>query len=456
MKQGRILVVDDNKNVLSALKILLNTHFEEVTLLSSPNTLLTALREKNPDVVLLDMNYSSGINTGNEGLYWLSEVKKVNSDLPVVLFTAYADIDLAVTALKEGASDFVVKPWDNAKLLATLRSALELRLSRKEVTTLKEKQRVLNSQLNRESDIYWGESPAMRELLRLVGKVAKTDANVLITGENGTGKEVIARKIHQLSPRSNESLVTVDMGAITETLFESELFGHVKGSFTDAHSDRAGKIEAADKGTLFLDEIGNLSYPLQAKLLNALQSRQIIRVGSNKPVAVDIRLICATNHNLFLDVQNGLFREDLLYRINTIQIEVPSLRNRREDIPGLASFFLHRFAAKYNKAGVTLGKEAVAKMQEYAWPGNVRELEHTIEKALILSDNRVIESSDLFLRPQGSTEKSKDLENLTLEEMEQVLIGRAMRNYGNNISAIAKELGVSRPTLYSKIKKYGL
>ncbi|SFK85134.1 DNA-binding transcriptional response regulator, NtrC family, contains REC, AAA-type ATPase, and a Fis-type DNA-binding domains [Porphyromonadaceae bacterium KH3CP3RA] len=456
MKQGRILVVDDNKNVLSALKILLNTHFEEVILLSSPTTLLINLREKNPDVVLLDMNYSAGINTGNEGLYWLAEIKKVNPDLPVVLFTAYADIDLAVTALKEGASDFVVKPWDNAKLLATLQSALELRLSRKEVTRLKEKQHVLNSQLNRESDVYWGESQAMRELLRVMEKVAKTDANVLITGENGTGKEVIARKIHQLSPRSNESLVTVDMGAVTETLFESELFGHVKGSFTDAHSDRAGKIEAADKGTLFLDEIGNLSYPLQAKLLNALQSRQIIRVGSNKPVAVDIRLICATNHNLFQDVQNGLFREDLLYRINTIQIEVPPLRNRKEDIPGLASFFLHRFAVKYNKTGITLHKEAIAKMQEYAWPGNVRELEHTIEKALILSDNRVIDSSDLFLRPPDSSEKNKDLENVTLEEMERVLIERAMRNYGNNISAIAKELGVSRPTLYSKIKKYGL
>jgi len=456
MKQGKILVVDDNKNVLSALKILLNAHFEEVTLLSSPTTLLAMLKEKNPDVVLLDMNYSAGINTGNEGLFWLSEVKRVNPDLPIVLFTAYADIDLAVTALKEGATDFVVKPWDNAKLLATLQSALELRLSRKEVVKLKEKQDVLNSQLNRESDIYWGESQAMRELLRLVEKVAKTDANVLITGENGTGKKVIARRIHQLSPRANESLVTVDMGAVTETLFESELFGHVKGSFTDAHNDRAGKIEAADKGTLFLDEIGNLGYPLQAKLLNALQSRQIIRVGSNKPVAVNIRLICATNHNLFLDVENGLFREDLLYRINTIQIEVPPLRDRKEDIPGLASFFLHRFAAKYNKTGVKLSKDAIAKMQEYNWPGNVRELEHTMEKALILSDNRVIDSSDLFLRPQGGSEKGKDLENVTLEEMERVLIERAMSNYGSNISAIAKELGVSRPTLYSKIKKYGL
>lgn len=456
MKQGKILVVDDNKNVLSALKILLNTHFEEVILLSSPNTLLTVLREKTPDVVLLDMNYSAGINTGNEGLYWLSEVKKTNPDLPVVLFTAYADIDLAVTALKKGASDFVVKPWDNAKLLATLQSAFELRLSRKEVTRLKEKQSVLNAQLNKEGDIYWGESAPMRQLLRLIEKVAKTDVNVLITGENGTGKEVIAHRIHQLSHRSDESLVTVDMGAVTETLFESELFGHMKGSFTDAHTDRAGKIEAADKGTLFLDEIGNLNYPLQAKLLNALQTRQIIRVGSNRPIAVDIRLICATNRNLFSDVENGIFREDLFYRINTIQIEVPPLRNRKEDIPGLAAFFLRRFAAKYNKQGVTLSKGAVTKMQEYPWPGNVRELEHTIEKALILLDNKVIDSSALFFRSQTMDDKSKDRENVTLEEMEKALIERAMQNHENNISAIAKELGISRPTLYSKIKKYGL
>lgn len=456
MKQGKILVVDDNRNVLSALKILLNTHFEEVILLSSPNTLLTVLRDKNPDVVLLDMNYSAGINTGNEGLYWLSEVKKVNPDLPVVLFTAYADIDLAVTALKKGASDFVVKPWDNAKLLATLQSALELNLSRRQVTKLREKQSVLNAQLSKESDIYWGESAAMQQLLHLVEKVAKTDVNVLITGENGTGKEVIAHRIHQLSHRSDESLVTVDMGAVTETLFESELFGHMKGSFTDAHSDRAGKIEAADQGTLFLDEIGNLSYPLQAKLLNALQTRHIIRVGSNRPIAVDIRLICATNRNLFSDVENGIFREDLFYRINTIQIEVPPLRNRKEDIPGLATFFLRRFAAKYNKPGVTLSEGAVTKMKKYPWPGNVRELEHTIEKALILLDNKVIDSSALFFRPQTMDDKSKDRENVTLEEMEKTLIERAMQNHENNISAIAKELGISRPTLYSKIKKYGL
>lgn len=372
----------------------------------------------------------------------------------MVLFTAYADIDLAVTALKNGASDFIVKPWDNAKMLATLQSALELRLSRKEVIRLKEKQRVLNSELNKDGDVCWGQSAAMRDLLRLVTKVAKTDANVLVTGENGTGKEVIARKIHQLSHRSGESLVTVDMGAVTESLFESELFGHVKGAFTDARADRAGKIEAADKGTLFLDEIGNLQYTLQSKLLNALQSRQIVRVGSNQPISVDIRLISATNHNLFHDVKDGLFREDLLYRINTIQIEVPPLRERKVDIPGLAEFFLRRFAAKYHKKDALLSSAAVAKMQEYPWPGNVRELEHAIEKALILSERAAIGPDDLLLRPQ--TARADHLGSLTLGEMERKLIEDAMGKFGSNISAIAKELGISRPTLYSKIKKYGL
>lgn len=455
MKKGKIVVVDDNKNVLSALKILLNSHFEEVTLLSSPVPLPALLREKNPDVVLLDMNYSSGINTGNEGLYWLSEIRKSDPDLPVVLFTAYGDIELAVTALKEGATDFVVKPWDNAKLLATLQSALALRWSRKEVTKLKEKERVLNEQLAVENEVFWGESTKMRDVLRLADKVAATDANVLITGENGTGKEVIARRVHQLSPRSGESLVTVDMGAVTETLFESELFGHVKGAFTDAKADRAGKFEAADRGTLFLDEIGNLGYSLQAKLLNVLQSRQIVRVGSNRPIPVDIRLICATNHNLFKDVEEGLFREDLLYRINTIQIEVPPLRQRKEDIPGLASFFLRRFSSRYRKERLSFTDDALDRMREYAWPGNVRELEHTVEKAVILSDGGVIDAGDLFLR-QRPVLTGDISSNVTLEEMERRLIEQSMRRNGNNLSAMARELGVSRPTLYNKIKKYNL
>ena len=454
MKKGNILIVDDNKNVLSALRILLSDYFENIVLLTSPNTLMSELRDKNPDVVLLDMNFSAGINSGNEGLFWLSEIKKADEELPVVLFTAYADIDLAVKALKGGATDFVVKPWDNAKLLATLQSAYSLRQSRKEVKKLREKQSVLNRDIQQEEDICWGKSPAMQRLLTMIKKVAVTDANVLITGENGTGKELIAKMIHRYSPRAAETLIIVDMGAVTETLFESELFGHVKGAFTDAKADRSGKFEAADGGSLFLDEIGNLSYPLQAKLLSALQTRHITRVGSNKSISVDIRLISATNKNLFKSVKKGEFREDLLYRINTIHLEVPPLRERREDIPQLADFFLRRLARKYGKSDLKLGEKALCKLESYAWPGNVRELEHAIEKAVILSDNQELQPNDFYMRTPDET--SFVVESFTLEEMEKILIEKALRKYDNNISAVAAELGISRPTLYSKIRKYEL
>lgn len=454
MKKGNILIVDDNKNVLSALRILLSDYFENIVLLTSPNTLMSELRDKNPDVVLLDMNFSAGINSGNEGLFWLSEIKKADEELPVVLFTAYADIDLAVKALKGGATDFVVKPWDNAKLLATLQSAYSLRQSRKEVKKLREKQSVLNRDIQKEEDICWGKSPAMQRLLTMIKKVAVTDANVLITGENGTGKELIAKMIHRYSPRAAETLIIVDMGAVTETLFESELFGHVKGAFTDAKADRSGKFEAADGGSLFLDEIGNLSYPLQAKLLSALQTRHITRVGSNKSISVDIRLISATNKNLFKSVKKGEFREDLLYRINTIHLEVPPLRERREDIPQLADFFLRRLARKYGKSDLKLGEKALCKLESYAWPGNVRELEHAIEKAVILSGNQELQPNDFYMRTPDET--SFVVESFTLEEMEKILIEKALRKYDNNISAVAAELGISRPTLYSKIRKYEL
>ena len=454
MKKGNILIVDDNKNVLSALRILLSDYFENIVLLTSPNTLMSELWDKNPDVVLLDMNFSAGINSGNEGLFWLSEIKKADEELPVVLFTAYADIDLAVKALKGGATDFVVKPWDNAKLLATLQSAYSLRQSRKEVKKLREKQSVLNRDIQKEEDICWGKSPAMQRLLTMIKKVAVTDANVLITGENGTGKELIAKMIHSYSPRAAETLISVDMGAVTETLFESELFGHVKGAFTDAKADRSGKFEAADGGSLFLDEIGNLSYPLQAKLLSALQTRHITRVGSNKSISVDIRLISATNKNLFKSVKEGEFREDLLYRINTIHLEVPPLRERREDIPQLADFFLRRLARKYGKSDLKLGEKTLCKLESYAWPGNVRELEHAIEKAVILSDNQELQPNDFYMRTPDET--SFVVESFTLEEMEKILIEKALRKYDNNISAVAAELGISRPTLYSKIRKYEL
>lgn len=451
MKRGCLLIVDDNKNVLSALRILLDNYFEQVILLSSPNTLIYTLREKNPDIVLLDMNFSAGINTGNEGLYWLSEIKKVDSEIPVVLFTAYADIELAVKALKLGATDFVVKPWDNTKLLATLQAAYELRISKKEVKKLREKQSVLNQEQNKD-DICWGQSGQMKNLLSLIDKVARTDANILITGENGTGKELIAKKIHYSSLRANETLINLDIGSITESLFESELFGHVKGAFTDARTDRAGKFEAADKGTLFLDEIGNLSYSLQAKLLTALQSRQVVRVGGNKSIPVDIRLISATNKDLFQSVHEGEFREDLLYRINTIHIEVPPLRERSEDIKLLAEFFLDKFSKKYNKPDMVLSDKAIKKLENYSWPGNVRELQHAIEKAVILSDSNILEDYDFHTR--RADDRNSVIDSITIEEMEKILIEKSLKKHNKNISIVAGELGITRPTLYSKMRKY--
>jgi len=455
MKKGSLLIVDDNKNVLTALRILLEQYFETVTLLSAPSQIHTILRSLSPDVVLLDMNFSAGINTGNEGLYWLSEIRKFDAELPVVLFTAYADIDLAVKALKMGANDFVVKPWDNAKLVATLQSAYSLRQSRKEVRQLQEKRDILQEELNKEQDICWGASDSMQQLHRVIQKVARTEANILITGENGTGKEIIAREIQRLSFRNKEAFIIVDMGAITESLFESELFGHVKGSFTDAKTDRAGKFEVASGGTLFLDEIGNLSYPLQAKLLTALQSRQIVRVGGNKAIPIDIRLISATNRYLPDSVRKGEFREDLLYRINTIQIEIPPLRERKEDIPMLANFFLKKYAGKYRREAMSFSADALLQLKEHHWPGNIRELQHTVEKAVILSENEVLQTSDFYLKRIHAAPPEYAQSLMTLEEAERLLVLNAMERNNDNLSAAAAELGITRPTLYSKMKKYG-
>lgn len=379
-KQGTIIVVDDNKGVLSAVKLLLKNHFEHIVTLPSPITLPAALREENAQVVLLDMNFSSGLNTGNEGLYWLHEIKKIHPSLPVVLFTAYADIDLAVRGIKEGATDFIVKPWDNARLIETLLSACR--------NSSKNKKRAEIPKTV--SSMYWGESNAMKQLRTLIEKVAQTDANILITGENGTGKEMLAREIHALSARYRRDMITVDMGAITESLFESELFGHKKGSFTDAHTDRAGKFEAAHEGTLFLDEIGNLPYHLQSKLLTAIQSRSVVRVGSNEPIPVNIRLICATNCNLEEMVAKGKFREDLLYRINTIHIEIPPLRERKEDIIPLAERFIDRFCKQYDKGNILLSTGAQEKLRTYPWYGNIRELEHAVEKAVIINEDGIL------------------------------------------------------------------
>ena len=454
MAKGNILIVDDNKSILSALEIFLTPEFQTVTTLSNPNQIPTELRRKEYNLVILDMNFNAGINTGNEGIFWLGRIKETNPEISVVMITAYGDIELTVKALKMGATDFFLKPWDNNKLLATLKSAIQLSWSKKEVNQLKEKEKGLKTEINREQKAIVGSSPQLMQMMNIVQKVAKTDANVLITGENGTGKELIAHEIHRLSARSQEVLVSVDMGAITETLFESELFGHVKGAFTDARESRPGKFEIADKGSLFLDEIGNLSFHLQSKLLAAIQNRQIARVGSNQTVPVDIRLICATNKNLESMVGEGLFREDLLYRINTIQIEVPPLRERGDDVLVLADFFLKKYTTKYNKPNLKINQQAQDKLLKYAWPGNIRELQHTIEKAVILSEGNLLRTEDFFMRPVVQ-EKINESE-LTLEEMEKRMINLSVEKNNGNLSVAAEQLGISRQTLYNKMKKFGL
>lgn len=441
-KQRTIIIVDDNKGVLTAVQMLLKNHFGKIITLSSPNALPAVLREESASVVLLDMNFTAGINSGNEGLFWLQQIKKIKPTLPVVLFTAYADIELAVRGIKEGATDFVVKPWDNRKLVEVLLNA----------SAPQTKKKTEQAPPHR-SAMYWGNSEAMLYLRLLVEKVAITDANILITGENGTGKEMLAREIHTLSNRSSEHMIAVDMGAITESLFESELFGHVKGSFTDAHANREGKFEAANNSTLFLDEIGNLPYHLQAKLLTAIQRRSVVRVGSNEQVPVNIRLICATNRNLQEMVDKGEFREDLLYRINTIHLEIPPLRERKEDIIPLAEKFIVRFCKQYDKGEVSLTSEARKRLTQHPWYGNIRELEHAIEKAVIICDDGRI-PAELFPLPRKTEMPEKAAS--TLEEMELKMIQKAMDNCNGNLSAVAAQLGITRQTLYNKMKKFGL
>lgn len=452
LQKGNILIVDDNKSILSALEILLTPEFGDITAIANPNLILSELRKKDYNLVVLDMNFSAGVNTGNEGIYWLGKIKESNPEISVVMITAYGDVETAVRALKAGASDFVLKPWDNEKLLATLKLAIELNLSKKEVKNLRERESELKKEINRDQRSIVGSSPQITEVLAMARKVARTDANILITGENGTGKELIAQEIHRLSGRSKELMVSVDMGAITETLFESELFGHVKGAFTDARENRQGKFEIAHRGTLFLDEIGNLSFHLQAKLLAAIENRQITRIGSNESIPIDIRLICATNKNLENMVKEGLFREDLLYRINTIHIEMPPLRQRGSDIITLAEHFLRKFVQKYNKEGLRISRQALDKLLSYSWPGNIRELQNTIEKAVILSESPVIKPEDLYLRPLTEIDDQGSI--YTLEEMEDKMIRAALERSNGNFTAAAEQLGITRQTLYNRIKKF--
>ena len=447
-KKGKILIVDDNAGIRQALKILLPMVFAEVETIPSPVTLVSTLERFRPDVVLLDMNFNTSINTGNEGLYWAGEIKQMMPEVEVVLFTAYADIALAVEGMKRGAFDFIVKPWDNEKLMATLTAARD--------KARKAMGRDARKEDEKAAPMLWGTSRAMSAIRKTVEKIAPTDATVLITGETGTGKDVLAREIHAHSLRSGKPMVAVDAGAITETLFESELFGHVKGAFTDAHTDHAGKFEQADGGTLFLDEIGNIPLHLQAKLLRVIQSRSVVRVGGSQAIPVNIRLICATNMDLEQLVREGRFREDLYYRINTVHIALPPLRERREDIAPLAQLFLERFAEKYHRPLSGLEESAKAVLESGRWSGNIRELQNCIEKAVILSEGTTLSASDIQLEQAKAGAPAAGTLKSTSDAEEEKLVREAVMRSNGNISAAAKILGVSRPTLYAKMKKYNL
>lgn len=461
-KIGKILVVDDNLGIRRALEILLPMHFAEVKTIPSPATLVSSLEQFRPDVVLLDMNFNTSINTGNEGLYWAGEIKKMVPEVEVVLFTAYADIQLAVEGMKRGAFDFIVKPWDNDKLIEVLTAARD-----KARKAMKRDARSGPGMTGTGTNgvipgltgdlMFWGTSSAMKAIRKTLDKIAPTDATVLITGENGTGKDVLAREIHARSLRSGKPMVAVDAGAITETLFESELFGHVKGAFTDAHTDHVGKFEQADGGTLFLDEIGNIPLHLQAKLLRVIQSRSVVRVGGSQAIPVNIRLICATNMDLEQLVREGRFREDLYYRINTVHLALPALRERKEDIVPLAQLFLERYSQKYHRQLTGLSPEAGEILKAQSWNGNIRELQNVIEKAVILSEAKELTAKDVSGPGMTSTVTPGLTGGLPRNEAEEErLVREAMERADGNISAAAKMLGVSRPTLYAKLKKYGL
>ncbi|MTI39915.1 sigma-54-dependent transcriptional regulator [Fulvivirga lutimaris] len=459
-KSGRILIVDDNEDLLKAAKIFLKRHFAIVDLEKNPEAIPTLIQNDDYDVILLDMNFTKDVSSGKEGYYWLEKILDTDPSAVVVLITAYGDVQMAVKAIKAGATDFVLKPWENEKLLATLFSAMRLRETKLEVEDLRSKQKQINLQINDRYDNIIGQSPAIRKMFETIDRVAATDANVLILGENGTGKEMVARAIHNNSSRRDQVFINVDLGSVSETLFESELFGHKKGAFTDAKEDRAGRFEIANGGTLFLDEIGNLSMPLQAKLLTILQNRRVSRVGSNKEIEIDIRLLCATNMPLYDMVKENKFRQDLLYRINTIEIELPPLRDRFEDVPLLANHFLHFYNKKYNKQVSKISEAALTRMQKHNWPGNIRELQHSLERAIIMSNSQVLQPEDFnFNSSQSQTPMDAEnvmLDQFKLEEVEKILIRKVLKKYNGNITQAASELGLTRSSLYRRLEKYGL
>ncbi|MEX2336731.1 MAG: sigma-54 dependent transcriptional regulator [Fulvivirga sp.] len=451
-------MIDDDEDVLLAAKLLLKKHAHQVIIEKNPKKIPFLLNNDSYDVILLDMNFSKDITSGKEGFYWLSQILEQDPSAVVIMITAFGDVEMAVNALKEGATDFVLKPWQNEKLLATIATAIKLNKSYKEVDKLKKAKKQLEEDINHPFKDIIGQSKSIGEVFNLIDKVAKTDANVLILGENGTGKELVARAIHQRSLRKENSFVAVDMGAITGSLFETELFGHKKGSFTDAKDDRAGRFEVASGGTLFLDEIGNLSMPLQSKLLTVLQNRQVTRIGSNNPINVDIRLICATNMSVHEMADGNSFRQDLLYRINTVEIKIPPLRERIEDIPLLARHFIDIYSKKYRKEIESINEEALSKLKAYNWPGNIRELQHALERAIIMSDNTELTPEDFFfLTHKKSASQDNNMANtLNLDEVERSLIEKAINIHNGNISNAAKALGLTRASLYRRLEKHGL
>jgi DNA-binding NtrC family response regulator len=450
--QGNVLIIDDNKEINIALKFLLSDYFE-VDTIQNPNYIHQTLINKKYDVFVLDMNFTTGNQSGNEGIFWMNKILEIDPLASIVLITAYGEIELSVKAIKKGAFDFIQKPWDDEKLIATIIAAYKYRKSQVKGKLSHERQKQFSSELDKNYQQIIANSDNMLHLLDMLDKVAKTDANILILGENGTGKELIAREIHRKSTRKNEVFLGVDVGSIAENLFESELFGHEKGAFTDAKESRTGRFELASKGTLFLDEIGNIGLNLQAKLLSAIQNKTIQKVGSEFSIPIDIRLVSATNKSLMQMVTEGTFRQDLLYRINTIQLEIPPLRERKIDIPILANYFLNKNAEKYSKGNLKLSNNVLKKLKEYHWPGNIRELEHTMEKAAILADIDNIQDISFI---NSSIQNTHSKNSLNLEENEKFLISKALEKNHSHLSETAKELGISRKTLYNKMKKYDI
>jgi len=453
---AKILIIDDDRDVLLAAKLFLRQHFTIVHTENKPENIPDLMRNENYDIFLLDMNFSKDATSGQEGFIWLNKILEIDPAAVVIFITGYGDIELAVQGIKEGATNFILKPWDNKKLLAEITANLQIRESKKELETLKDKQKYLISDADSSFGEIIGSSAAIQKVLATVQKVSKTDANILLLGENGTGKEMIARAIHRSSLRQKEVFITVDLGAITETLFESEVFGYKKGAFTDAKEDRAGRFEAANKGSIFLDEIGNLSYNLQSKLLSVLQNRKVVRLGSHKEIDIDVRVICATNLPLYQMVEDGRFRQDLLYRVNTVEIQIPPLRERTEDIPDLVEHFLKMYCTKYKLGTKKLSAAAAKRLKKHSWPGNIRELQHTVERAVIMSEGNTLQAHDFFLSRPIHKNALLNSENLNLEDTEKILIRKVIDKHGGNITKAARELGLTRASLYRRIEKYEL